>query len=97
MSRVVTVKQHDNVRTTWQVNMDITGATTRLLARRPNAPAVELTHTVVDAPAGIVEHFTTGTLPVATYRVELEIVRGGEKITAPTDHYENLVVITDLG
>lgn len=97
MRRVVTVKQHDNVRTTWTVNMDLTGATTRLLARRPNAPVIELTHTVVNAAGGVVEHITDGTLPVAAYRVELEISRGGERITAPTDRYESLVVITDLG
>jgi len=97
MRRVVTVKQHDNVRTTWQASLDLTDATTRLLARRPNAPVVELEHTVIDAPAGIVEHITTGLLPVADYRVELEITRNGERITAPTDHYENLRIITDLG
>lgn len=94
--RVLTVKQHDRYATTWTVSMDITGATTRLLARRPNAPVIELVHTVIDAAGGVVQHVLDGTLPVADYRVELEISRDGETITAPTDHYENLRVITDL-
>lgn len=95
--RTVTVKQGDKYATTWTVYFDITGATTRLLARRPNAPYIELAHTVIDPLAGIVEHVLDGTLPVAEYRVELEISRGGQRITAPTDHYENLKVISDLG
>jgi hypothetical protein len=95
--RTIVVKQGDKYATTWTVYFDITGATTRLLARRPNAPVIELVHTVVDASAGVVEHVLDGTLPVADYRVELEINRGGQRITAPTDHYENLKVITDLG
>ena len=95
MGKAITIKQHDKVRTTWTVpGMDFTGATTRLLARRVNAPVIELAHTVISADT--VEHITDGTLPVANYRVELEISRGDEVITAPTTHYENLTVITDL-
>jgi hypothetical protein len=92
----ITVKQHDRYATRWTASMDLTGATTRLLARRANAPVIELQHTVIDAPGGVVEHILDGTLPVADYRVELEISRGGQIMTAPTVGYENLTVITDL-
>lgn len=96
MGQALTVKQGDRYRTTWTASTNLTGATTRLLARRDNAPVIELAHTVTDAAHGVVEHYLDGTLPVASYRVELEISRDNEKITAPTSSFENLRVISDL-
>ena len=97
MHKVLTVKQGDKYPTTWTVPMDLTGATVRLLARRKGASGPEvLAATITNAAGGVVQHVLTGTLPTGDYQVELEIERGGEKITAPTDHFENLKVISDL-
>lgn len=93
---ILTVKTGDQYPTYWQVPLDLTGSTVRLIAKRDKAPAVVLPTTVTDPANGVVEHVLTGTLPVGLYRVELEITNGSTIITAPTDTYDNLRVITDL-
>lgn len=93
---VLTVKTGDTYVTTWRVPLDLTGATVRLIAKRPRHDPVVLDTTIADAPNGVVEHVLTGTLPVGNYLVELEITNGATIVTAPTDSYENLRVISDL-
>lgn len=94
---VLTVKKGDKYATTWTVPVNLTGASVRLLARRRGFPVIVLPTTITDPANGVVEHVLDGTLPVGKYQVELEITRGAETVTAPTDSYENLVVISDLG
>lgn len=91
------VKTNDKYPTYWTVPMDLTGADVRLLARRPGHPVIVLDSVVVDAQNGLVEHTLDGSLLVGTYQVELEVTRGDLVITAPTDSYANLQVISDLG
>lgn len=94
---VLVVKTGDRYPTWWYVPMDLTGCTVRLLARRRSAPTILLASDVPVPANGRVRHVLDGTLGVGLYTVELEITRGGEIITAPTDAYENLRVIADLG
>jgi len=96
MGYVLTVKTGDRYPTYWTVPMDLTGTQVRLVARRGSAPAVTLPSTLKNPAGGVVEHILDGTLGVGSYAVELEITRGEEVITAPTDSYENLRVIADL-
>lgn len=94
---MLTVKFGDKYPTYWTVDADLTGTTVRLLARRRANPAIELACSIVNpATAGEVEHMLDGTLPIGTYAVELEITKGLDVITAPTDRYENLRVIASL-
>lgn len=94
---VLVVKKGDRYPTWWHVPMDLTGTTVRLLARRGHNPPILLASDVPVPVNGRVRHVLDGTLAVGLYAVELEITRGGEIITAPTDTYENLRVIADLG
>jgi len=96
MGSVLTIKQGDRYPTYWTVPMSLTNCTVRLIARRGSAPAVTLPSTISDPGGGIVQHILDGTLTVGLYAVELEITRGTDIITAPTDSYENLRVIADL-
>jgi hypothetical protein len=97
------VKRGDRYDTLWTVRedngapVDLTGATVRLIARTEFGQPIDLPHTVVNPTAGQIIHTLDGTLPVSTYRVEAELIRGAEKRTAPTTTYENLRVIPDLG
>jgi hypothetical protein len=92
----LTVKQGDRYPTYWTVPLNLTGASVRLIARKRLGPPVVLSTTITDPTSGQVEHVLDGTLTVGNYRVELEITRGAEIITAPTSTYENLRVIADL-
>ncbi len=94
--RVLTVKSGDKYPTLWMVPMDLTNSTVRLIAKNKFGAVSVLATTIKNAADGIVEHVLTGTLAPGEYRVELEITRGSEVITAPTDGYENLKVIPDL-
>lgn len=96
MGNVLTVKTGDRYPTYWTVPMDLTGTTVRLIARRGSSAAVTLPSTVTSPTGGVVQHILNGSLSVGSYAVELEITRGEEIITAPTDSYENLRVIADL-
>jgi hypothetical protein len=96
MGTILTIKSGDRYPTYWTVPMDLTNCTVRLLARRGSNPVVTLPSTVSNPTGGVVQHVLDGTLGVGTYAVELEITRGTDIITAPTDSYENLRVIADL-
>lgn len=97
----VTIKQGDIHDTEWVVNMDLTGATVRLLCRPlpkqglPNEVTV-LASTITDAPGGVITHRTTGTLAIGNYAIEAEVTRAGEIVTFPNAGYETLRVVADL-
>jgi hypothetical protein len=95
---MLTVKRGDTYPVTFTANMDLTGATVRLLAREyPSGPLIELPADIQDAEAGIVVHNLTGDLEVAVYSVELEVTASGVVITFPSDTFELMVVVPDLG
>lgn len=95
-----TVKQHDRYPITFTVNMDLTGWTVRLLARRSGA--AEATELECTAAGDVVTHTLTGELATGDYAIEVEASKGDELITFPTaqdgaPQYEMLRVIPDLG
>lgn len=92
----VQVKRGDTHDITLTVNADLTGATTRLLARGPDATVAVLAHTITDAVGGVVTHTLTGLLTAGIYYLELEITRAGKITTAPTVGYLILEVAPDL-
>lgn len=94
---VLIVKRGDRFATTWSVPISLVGSSVRLIARKRFGDPIILPSTIIDAPNGHVQHILDGTLTVGNYRVELEITRGTEIITAPSSSYENLRVIPDLG
>ena len=96
MGPTLTVKTGDRYPTYWTTPIDLTGSTVRLIARRGANAAITLPSTIVEPTLGRVEHILDGTLTVGTYVVELEITRGEQVITAPTDTYEGLHVIADI-
>jgi len=97
---MITVKKGDTHAITYTVNADLTGATVRLLCKqsgRPDLSPTVLASTVTDAPGGVVSHTLTGTLAVGLYDIELEITKSGAISTSPTNGYEQLKVLVDLG
>lgn len=91
------VKAGDTHAVQWKANMNLTGATVRLVAKpRKTSIPVVLESSVADPAEGVVSHTLTGTLPVDTYQVELEVTVGGEIITFPNNTYASLTVIPDL-
>lgn len=97
MNPPLVVKQGDRYATFWRVpGFNLTGCTVRLIARRGKNPAIVLSSTITDPATGEVRHVLDGSLDVGDYAIELEITRGVEIITAPTDSYDNLRVIADL-
>lgn len=94
---MLTVKRGDTYPITFTANMDLSGATIRLLAKPPRGAVITLPAVVTDAVNGKVEHTLTGTLPVGIYYVELEVTHSGVIITFPSDNFEQLSVISDLG
>lgn len=90
------VKQHDKHQVVWTANMDLTGTTVRLLAKR-GGTLTPLDAVIIDAPAGKVGHTLTGTLDPGTYQVELEVTQGASIVTFPNDSYSTLTVTPDLG
>lgn len=90
------VKAGDTHQISWKANMDLTGATVRVIAKKGTAPAIELDAAVTNPVEGLVTHQLTGTLPTGTYSVELEVNTAGEVITFPNGSYATLVVIPDL-
>lgn len=99
---MITVKQGDRYPITYTLNMDLTGATARVIAKKvEDASVVVLTATVTDAPGGVVTHTLTGDLDAGTYQVEVEVTSGTEIVTFPTSqtrgpNYDTLVVLPDL-
>ena len=96
MGLTLTVKIGDRYPTYWTTPIDLTGSTVRLVARRGANALITLPSTIVEPTLGRVEHVLDGTLTVGTYVVEMEITRGTQIITAPTDNYEGLRVIADI-
>ncbi len=80
----------------WKANLDLTGATVRIVARPLVGAPVVLASTITDAAEGLVTHQLDGTLPLGTYKVELEVTDGEEIITFPNNGYSSLTVIPDL-
>lgn len=94
----VTVKHGDVYPIQFTANADLTSCTVRLLARMIGGDVtITLDCTVSDAAGGVVTHNLTGALTVGTYRVEVEASSGGEVFTFPSDGYEILQVMEDLG
>jgi hypothetical protein len=95
---MITVKRGDTHSIYWTVNLDLTGATVALRARKTGSSAVDLAVTVTDAEDGEIRHILTGELPVGEHLVEAEILLpDGQVVTAPSNTYAKLLVIEDLG
>lgn len=95
---MVTVKRGDTHNTTWKTNANLTGASVRLLAREKSTKVLNvLDATITNASQGIVTHKLTGTLLAGDYHVELEITRDDGVTSAPSNGYERLCVLPDLG
>lgn len=90
------VKQGDTHAVQWKANMDLAGATVRLIARPRVGLPIVLASAVTDAAQGVVSHTLTGLLAIGTYKVELEVTNGVEIITFPNNSYASLTVIPDL-
>ncbi|WP_420111637.1 hypothetical protein [Pseudactinotalea sp.] len=90
------VKHGDTHEVSWRANMDLTGATVRLIARDRGRDPEVLGCDITDAEEGTVTHTLTGTLPTGSYRIELEVTINGEIITFPNDAYALLTVLPDL-
>ncbi|MDQ0726794.1 hypothetical protein [Microbacterium sp. W4I20] len=91
------VKSGDTHSIQWKANLDLTGATVRLVAKPRNSDtAIVLPSTITDAVEGVVAHKLTGTLEKGTYSVELEVTKGADVITFPNSGYSTLTVTPDL-
>lgn len=86
------VKTGDTYQVSWKTNVDLTGATVRLIAKK-DATVFVLPSTV---DGDTVTHQLTGTLSEGRYRVEVEATINGEVVTFPNDQYARLDVIPDL-
>ena len=91
------VKAGDTHVVQWKANMSLAGAAVRIIAQpRSGGAPLTLAADVADAAEGLVSHTLTGELPVDSYRIELEVTRGGEVTTFPNDGYASLIVEDDL-
>lgn len=90
------IKQGDTHEVSWKANMDLTGATARVVAKDRDGLVTVLASTITDAAEGLVTHTLTGTLALGSYKVELEVTDGGQIITFPNNSYASLTVIPDL-
>lgn len=95
---MVAIKQGDKFPITFTVNHDLTGATTRLIARHLSRTGVFelLPHTVTDPTTGTVTHNLDGAWGIGRHFIELEITQAGEIRTAPTDDFYVIRVVEDL-
>lgn len=91
------VKAGDKYPIEFRANMNLTGATVRMIARRPGCAAEDLPAEVTDAAEGLVSHTLTGDLPIGTYELELEVTTAGQVVTFPNSGYATLIVQKDLG
>lgn len=90
------VKEYDKHPISWVANMDLTGATVRVIARE-GAFVLILPATIEPGESSSkITHMLTGTLPEGRYRIEVEATIGGEIITFPNDNYARLDVVRDL-
>jgi hypothetical protein len=81
------------------VPVDLSGATIRVLAVL-DGDADQTTIVLASAlggGTGEVTHTLTGTLPVGTYSIEVEVTQGGTVISAPSAGYATLQVVAGLG
>lgn len=90
------VKSGDTHEVSWKANMDLTGASVRVVAKDRDGVVTVLASTITDAAEGLVTHTLTGTLALGSYKVELEVTDGGQIITFPNNSYASLTVIPDL-
>ena len=77
--------------------VDLTGATVRLLARASDSGVTQVLPASLGPTKGTVVHQLSGTLPVDTYRIEVEITSDGVVTTAPSVGFAILDVMPDLG
>lgn len=84
---MVNIKQGDEFPVTFTVNHNLTGATTRLIARHLSRTGTFelLPHEVTDPATGTVVHDLDGTWEIGRHFIELEITQAGETRTAPTN------------
>ena len=90
------VKSGDTHDVKWKANMDLTGASVRLIASPATGAPLILASVISNTTEGEVTHTLAGDLPVGRYRVELEATVGGEIITFPNDTSARLDVYPDL-
>jgi hypothetical protein len=95
---MVNIKQGDEFPITFTVNHDLTGATTRLIARHLSRTGTFelLPHEVTDPATGTVVHDLDGTWDIGRHFIELEITQAGEIRTAPTDSFYVIRIVEDL-
>lgn len=91
------VKMGDKYPISWRVNMDLSGATVRVLTKDEHGVARILSAVITDAPGGVVAHTLDGTIPAGVYTVEVEVSRAGQVVTFPGYGYGVLTVLPDLG
>jgi len=80
--------------------VDLTGTTVRVLAVRDDDASktvITLASAIGVAVNGTVTHQLTGTLPVGTYSVVVEVTEGGVITTSPSAGYVALQVTDGLG
>lgn len=78
--------------------VDLTGSTVRILAQPWNGGATFELDSSLGEKTGTVVHQLTGDLAVGTYRLEIEVTDGeGVITTMPSNGYEMLIVLDDLG
>lgn len=78
--------------------VDLTGAAVRILIRPrgQNVEGTSLSAAVSNALTGEITHSLSGTIPVGSYDLEVEITQGGRISTTPTDGYVTLIVQQDV-
>lgn len=94
---VMHVKQGDTRKVGWDLpGFDLTGCTARIIVKRNGVVTVLVASVATPPTLGRVEHQLTGTLAVGTYLLEIEVTRGSEITTVPSDGYSQLIVVADL-
>lgn len=100
MSKVKYGDTHDvifTVKDVYRRPVDLTGATTRILAQPVAGGSLQVLESSLGVKKGTVVHSLTGTLPVGVYRIEVELTNAGVVTTAPSSGYGTLDVVADLG
>jgi hypothetical protein len=89
------VTQGDRYNIPFDVNGDLTGATTICRARRAGSAPVILTHAVLVPASGSGVILDTSALPVGEFNVELEATNGPQIVTYKVR--EPLVIVAAIG
>lgn len=97
MGGITNVKRGDSD-ASWKLNMDLTGSTSRVLARSRVKPetVITLTSEITDATNGIVTA-QVSELDVGSYDIEVEVNQFGKTYSFPDKGYGSLSVNADLG